>query len=75
MYTNVDSVHNLTSLEKVTQPYFSLEKRASPWGFGDDGTRQRRPGVKQLNAYKLIFYIARMYLDFYHFLGIAPDSS
>ena len=32
MYTNVDSVHNRTNLEKVTQVYFSLEKRASPWG-------------------------------------------
>ena len=26
------SVHNRTSLEKVTQAYFSQEKRASPWG-------------------------------------------
>ena len=26
------SVHNRTSLKKVTQAYFSLEKRDSPWG-------------------------------------------
>ena len=26
------SVHNRKNLEKVTQAYFSLEKRASPWG-------------------------------------------
>ena len=29
-----DSVHNRTNLKKVTQAYFSQEKRASPWSRG-----------------------------------------
>ena len=31
------SVHNRTSLEKVTQAYFSQEKWASPWSLGESG--------------------------------------